>query len=134
MAVNLGLVMSLSKKEALKYSHVNITNIHMSEDKSALVFVLSDGNEISVPIAGINDESSKVFLGEGVPSIKADSDDLYIDKVNMKIYVYDKTQWKFLCDIGVSNQLINDITNLKSEVEKINKKMSKLNIGLKIIK
>lgn len=50
MAVSLALAMCLSKKQAIKYGSSSITSIHMSEDKSALVFTFSDGTEMSVPI------------------------------------------------------------------------------------
>lgn len=134
MAVSLALAMCLSKKQAIKYGSSSITSIHMSEDKSALVFTFSDGTEMSVPIEfDANKESSSVYTGSGVPDVKANENDIYIDKLNKKIYCYSNYKWEFLCDIGITNELLNDISNMKNDIDKIKNKVSKLNVSLRLI-
>lgn len=134
MAVSLALAMCLSKKQAIKYGSVGIKDIHVSDDKSSLIFILSDGKEISIPIVfESNKDSSNVYTGNGIPDVKANENDIYIDKTNKKIYSYTNYKWEFLCDIGVTNELLNDISNIKKDIKELKDKVSKLNVSLKLL-
>lgn len=133
MGVSLGMALSIAKRKALQYGAVNIIDISMNDSNSALVFTLSNGSKNEVPIDNLNSDNSKVFIGEGDPNIKAKDSDLYIDKKNKKIWNYLDYKWNFVCEIGVSNTLIEDIKNFKDRIDKIEQKVSKLNISAKFI-
>ena len=133
MGVSLGVALSIAKRKALQYGAMNIIDISMCDNKPTLVFTLSDGSKNEVPINDLNSDNSKVFVGEEDPNIKAKDNDLYIDKKNKKIWNYLDYKWNFVCEIGISNTLIEDIENFKNRLDKIEQKVSRLNISAKFI-
>lgn len=133
MGVSLAMALSIAKNKALEYGGIGIINVQVGDDGNSLVFTMSDGMKHEVPIDNITKDTSKVFIGETEPNIKAKDNDLYIDKINKKIYSYYNYKWNFVCEIGLSDTLVQDIENLKINTDKLQKKVSKLNVGVRII-